>query len=91
MDARLKMVAGAPHALRHNTGVTFHLFTSETNARIRLLDADRLEPGAEGWVQILISREIELRCLPSKPAISAGQSPCRRSRPIVYLSSEVIW
>jgi selenocysteine-specific elongation factor len=60
LDARLKMVAGAPHALRHNTGVTFHLFTSETNARIRLLDADRLDPGAEGWVQILLSEPLPM-------------------------------
>ena len=60
LDARLKMVAGAPHPLRHNTGVTFHLFTSETNARIRLLDTDRLEPGAEGWVQILLSEPLPM-------------------------------
>ena len=59
-DARLKMVAGAPHALRHNTGVTFHLFTSETNARVRLLDADRLAPGAEGWVQIHLSEPLPM-------------------------------
>ena len=55
LDARLRMVRNAPHALRHNEGVTFHLFTSEATARIRLLDADRLAPGAEGWVQILLS------------------------------------
>ena len=60
LDARLKMVAGAPHALRHNAGITFHLFTSETNARVRLLDADRLEPGAEGWVQILLSEPMPM-------------------------------
>jgi len=60
LDARLKMVAGAPHALRHNTGVTFHLFTSETNARVRLLDADRLDPGAEGWVQIHLSEPLPM-------------------------------
>ena len=60
LDARLKMVAGAPHALRHNTGLTFHLFTSETNARVRLLDADRLDPGAEGWVQILLSEPLPM-------------------------------
>ena len=60
LDARLKIVAGAPHALRHNTGVTFHLFTSETNARVRLLDADRLAPGAEGWVQILLSEPLPM-------------------------------
>lgn len=55
LDARLRMVLGAPHALRHNEGVTFHLFTSETAARVRLLDADSLAPGAEGWVQILLT------------------------------------
>ena len=60
LDARLKMVAGAPHALRHNAGITFHLFTSETNARVRLLDADRLVPGAEGWVQILLSEPLPM-------------------------------
>jgi selenocysteine-specific elongation factor len=54
LDARLRMVRNAPHALRHNEGVTFHLFTSEAAARVRLLDADRLAPGAEGWVQILL-------------------------------------
>lgn len=55
LDARLRMVRGAPHALRHNEGVTFHLFTSETTARVRLLDADSLAPGSEGWVQILLT------------------------------------
>ncbi len=55
LDARLKMVKNAAHALKHNEGVTFHLFTSESSARIRLLDADRLPAGAEGWVQILLA------------------------------------
>ena len=36
-------------------GVSFHLFTSESNARVRLLDADRLVPGSEGWAQILLN------------------------------------
>jgi len=55
LDARLRMVKGAPHPLRHNQGVSFHLFTSESTARVRLLDADRLVPGAEGWAQILLT------------------------------------
>ena len=58
LDARLRMVKGAPHPLRHNEGVTFHLFTSETTARVRLLDADRLAAGAEGWVQVLLDDPI---------------------------------
>ena len=60
LDARLRMVKGAPHALRHNEGVTFHLFTSEATARIRLLDAERLAPGAEGWVQILLGEDLPM-------------------------------
>jgi selenocysteine-specific elongation factor len=54
LDARLRMVREASHALRHNEGVTFHLFTSESTARVRLLDVDRLTPGAESLVQILL-------------------------------------
>ena len=59
-DALLRMVKGAPHSLKHNEGVTFHLFTSETTGRVRLLDADRLAPGAEGWVQILLDEPIPM-------------------------------
>ncbi|MBS34185.1 MAG: selenocysteine-specific translation elongation factor [SAR202 cluster bacterium] len=55
VDARLRMVKNAPHPLRHNQGITFHLFTSEASARVRLLDADRLTEGQEGWVQLLLS------------------------------------
>ena len=58
VDARLRMVKDAPHALKHNEGVTFHLFTGESPARIRLLDADRLTAGSEGWVQVLLSEPL---------------------------------
>ena len=60
LDARVRMVANAPHALKHNEGVTFHLFTGETTARVRLLDADRLAPEAEGWVQVLLDEPIPM-------------------------------
>ena len=60
LDARIRMVRGAPHPLRHNAGVTFHLFTSETTARVRLLDADRLAPGDDGWIQILLDDAIPM-------------------------------
>ncbi len=60
LDARFKMVTGAPHALRHNEGVTFHLLTSEAGARVRLLDVDRLSPGGEGWVQILLTEPLAM-------------------------------
>ena len=55
LDARLRMGKNAPNPLKHNQGVTFHLFTSEASARVRLLDADRLTAGQEGWVQLLLA------------------------------------
>ncbi|MBT97403.1 MAG: selenocysteine-specific translation factor, partial [Dehalococcoidia bacterium] len=55
LDARLRMVKNAPNPLKHNQGVTFHLFTSESPARVRLLDAERLTAGEEGWVQLLLT------------------------------------
>ena len=58
VDARLRMVDGAPHALKHNEGVTFHIFTSEAPARVRLLDADTLTAGSEGWVQLLLAEPL---------------------------------
>ena len=60
LDARFRMVKNAPHSLRHNEGVTFHIFTSESPARVRLLDADRLMPGTEGWVQVLLTNPLPM-------------------------------
>ncbi len=60
LDAHIRMVRDAPHPLRHNAGVTFHLFTSEIGARVRLLDADRLAPGDEGWIQLLLEDAIPM-------------------------------
>lgn len=60
LDARLRMVKGAPHPLRHNAGITFHLFTSETGARVRLLDAERLAPGDAGWIQLLLDDPVPM-------------------------------
>jgi selenocysteine-specific elongation factor len=60
LDALLKMARSAPRSLRHNEGVTFHLFTSESTARVRLLDQEQLAPGAEGWVQILLENPLPM-------------------------------
>ena len=52
LDARLKLVQDAPRPLKHNENVTFHLLTSETPARVRLLDVEQIGPGEEGWAQL---------------------------------------
>ena len=58
LDAKLKLVRDAPRTLKHNEGITFHLFTSETPARVRLLDTDALKPGEEAWGQIHLQNPI---------------------------------
>ncbi len=52
LDAQLKLARSCPRNLKHNEGVTFHLYTTESPARVRLLDQEEMGPSQEGWVQI---------------------------------------
>lgn len=58
LDARLRMVPDAPAPLEQNDEVDFFVGTSETLARVTLLDAERLEPGQSGWVQLRLQEPI---------------------------------
>ena len=60
VDAQFRMSRDAPRPLRHNEGISFHLFTSESSARVRLLDKETLEPGDSGWVQIHLREAIPM-------------------------------
>ena len=60
VDARLRLLDAAPHGVRHNYPATFHAFAAETPARVRLLDAEELEPGDEAWAQLWFERPIAL-------------------------------
>ena len=52
MDVRLRVVQDSPVAVKHRASVTLHLGTSETLARVRLLDEQELGPGESGWAQM---------------------------------------
>ena len=52
MDVRLQVIPGASRGVRHNMFATIHVGSSETVARVRLLDCDRAEPGDSAWAQI---------------------------------------
>ncbi len=52
MDVHLRVIPGAPHAVRHNMFVTVHTGSSEAVARLRLLDGDAAEPGETTWAQL---------------------------------------
>ena len=58
IDARIKMLKGASQSLSHNETVTFHLYTTEVSARVRLLDADVLGAGQEGWAQLHLQEPV---------------------------------
>ncbi len=52
VDVRLRMIADAPRAARHNMFVNVHAGSGEAVGRLRLLDADTLEPGGAAWAQL---------------------------------------
>ncbi|CAN5623100.1 selenocysteine-specific translation elongation factor [soil metagenome] len=52
LDARLRLVDAAPRALEQNDPVDFFVGSSERAAHVTLLDAESIEPGESGWVQI---------------------------------------
>ena len=56
VDVSLKVIGDSPRPVRHNASVTFFTGSNETAARVRLLDADRLAPGATGWAQIKLEK-----------------------------------
>ena len=53
VDAVLRVLPG--RALRHNLRVTVHLGAAETQGRLRVLGADEVAAGAEGWCQIQLA------------------------------------
>jgi len=58
LDARVRAVAGLARPLRHNMPVTFHCFSDEANAQLRLLDSDELRAGESGWAQIKLATPV---------------------------------
>lgn len=58
LDARVRVVENAPFALEQNDEVDFFVGSSETVARVTLLDAEKIEPGNEGWIQIRFPKPV---------------------------------
>ncbi len=58
LDARFRLLHDVPDSLRHNQRVDFFVGASETPANVRILGAEKLEPGQEGWVQLRFDRPV---------------------------------
>jgi selenocysteine-specific elongation factor len=52
VDAHFRLLKDSSAALKHSSEVKVFIGTSETIANLRLLGAEELAPGAEGWIQL---------------------------------------
>jgi selenocysteine-specific elongation factor len=59
-DAHLHWLADAPKPLVQNALLDFFSGAAETTCRVTLLDADTLEPGRRGWVQVRLKEPVAL-------------------------------
>lgn len=58
VDVRLRSTGLIDHPLAHDAGITFLCATAESEARLRLLDCDRLAPGEEAWAQLVLETPV---------------------------------
>ncbi|HUE77754.1 MAG TPA: selenocysteine-specific translation elongation factor [Longimicrobiales bacterium] len=61
LTARLRVLAGTEWSIAQRQRVRVHLATAEVMARVRLLDAPRLDPGETGWAQLRLEAPIVAR------------------------------
>lgn len=52
VDARFRLLKDASSPIKHGDEVKFFVGASETIASLRLLGAEELNPGEEGWIQL---------------------------------------
>ncbi len=58
LDVSFRLLSDAPKSMRHNLSVDFFSGASETPAHARLLAAEELLPGQEGWLQLRLDRPV---------------------------------
>ncbi|HEY7126893.1 MAG TPA: selenocysteine-specific translation elongation factor [Ktedonobacterales bacterium] len=58
LDARFSLLESAPRPLEHNAEVDLYVGAKEVQARVRLLEGDALQPGAQSWVQLKLAEPV---------------------------------
>jgi len=58
VDAQVRVLADAPRPLRHGAHLLLHTGTAEVSARAIVLEADAIEPGGSGWVQMWLGEPL---------------------------------
>ena len=57
-DAQVTLLPDAPKGITHRARIRVYLGTAEAIGRVSLLDADRLEPGTQGFVQVRLEKPL---------------------------------
>jgi selenocysteine-specific elongation factor len=81
LTVRLELLAGAP-PIKNGMRLSFHHFSAESQARVRLLDGDTLAPGQSGRAQ--------LRLAAPAAAIPGDRFVIRRLSPVETIGGGVI-
>lgn len=61
IDVYVNYLLDAERPLKHNSEVKFFSGTSETTARVRLLNDELIAPGESGWVQLRLTSPVSVR------------------------------
>ncbi len=79
LDAHVRVLTSAPRALRHGAEMLLYTGTAEVGCRAIVLEADAIEPGGQGWIQLYLERAIAAAAqdrfilrVPSPPLTIAG-------------------
>jgi selenocysteine-specific elongation factor len=57
LDVRLSLLPSAPRPLKNRDRVRLHLYTDEIMTRVAILEGEKLEPGANGLVQLRLEKK----------------------------------
>jgi selenocysteine-specific elongation factor len=60
VDLRIRLLPDSSVPLKHNQEVDFFSGAAEVSARTRLLNADEVSPGGEGWLQLRLAEPVAL-------------------------------
>jgi len=73
ITAEISLLASAPRPLKHRTRVRIHVGTAELLASVRVLGADKIDPGTTGHAQLFLSEAAAT--VWSQPFIVRSESP----------------
>ena len=58
LDVRLKLLPSVRHPLRHGATVNFYTGSTQTLAKIHLLEKEELKPGDDTWAQLTLTKPV---------------------------------